>query len=150
MNVLLLGRAPRKPALRLLLRKAVRLALGRRAARPGELCVVFLSDAEIRKLNRRFLAKDRATDVIAFRYEDPGFPRAGRSEAPFGDVYIGVETARRQAKELGHGLLQELATLAVHGALHLVGFDDRSAAQRSEMFERQQRLVRKLLKNGRK
>jgi probable rRNA maturation factor len=149
-NILLLGKAPRKEADRALLKKAVRLALGRHAARPGELCVVFLSDAEIRKLNRRFLAKDRATDVLAFRYEDVGFPRARRSEAPFGDVYIGVEKATRQAKELGHGLLDELATLATHGTLHLLGFDDQSAAERKTMFERQEKLVRKLLKSGSK
>ena len=150
MNVLLLGKAPRKQADMTLLKKAVRLALGRYAARPGELCVVFLSDAEIRKLNRRFLAKDRATDVLAFRYEDPGFPRTRRSEAPFGDVYIGFEQAKRQAQELRHALLDELATLATHGTLHLLGFDDHSAAERKTMFERQDRLVRKLLKSGSK
>jgi len=147
-NILLLGKAPRKAAHKNLLKKAVRLALGRDGARPGELCVVFLSDAEIRKLNRRFLAKDRATDVIAFRYEDAGLPQARLGEAPFGDVYIGVETAKRQAAELGHGMLEELLTLTTHGTLHLLGFDDRSAPGRKRMFERQGKLVRKLLKSA--
>ncbi|MBI5243745.1 MAG: rRNA maturation RNase YbeY [Elusimicrobia bacterium] len=148
MRILLLGRAPRREAERRLLRKAARLALGRKAALRGELCLVFLSDREIRRLNRRFLGNNRATDVIAFRYDNAGVPRRGREESPFGDVYVGFETARRQAQALGHSALKELATLAVHGVLHLLGRDDLQAAGRRRMLQRQEELVGRILKSG--
>jgi probable rRNA maturation factor len=143
MRVLLLGQAPRGK-LRGLLEKAARLALGRLAKRPGELCVIFLRDSEIRKLNRRFLRKDRPTDVIAFRYED-GAPGCAAADLPFGDVYIGLDAAKRQAKALGHSLKKELVTLVAHGALHLLGHDDMAPAAKKRMFKAQDRLVDRIL-----
>jgi len=118
--------------------------------------VVLVSDRDIRRLNRRFLGKDCLTDVLAFPYAaaSEGFqgpPRAAgvasgeAARPPFGDIYIAFGVARRQARELGHPLLEELLTLAAHGALHLAGYDDHAPARRRVMFARQDRIVRGLL-----
>src|SRR5437016_13155203 len=100
-----------------LFRKAVLAALGRLARRQGELCLVFVEAREIRRLNRRFLDHDCATDVIAFRHSLDGLPAS--PGAPLGDIYVAKSVVRRQARELGHDWLTELLTLSVHGALHL-------------------------------
>jgi probable rRNA maturation factor len=121
--------AARKPAL---LKRVVRLALGRRADDPGELNVLFVSDKEIRRLNKKHLGHDYATDVISFPYDQP----------LFGDVVVSVDTAKRQAAEQGHPLLTELLTLAAHGTLHLLGYDDHRPADRVRMFKRQDDVVR--------
>lgn len=121
--------------------KGARAALGARARRPGELCVVFASDAQVRALNKRHLARDRDTDVIAFPYPKT----TGQADAPFGDVYVALGVARRQAKAMGHPLLTEAVTLAVHGTLHLVGYDDHAPADKARMFKRQDRLVKAVL-----
>ena len=121
-----------------LIAAAVRAAVRRK---PGELNVVFVDARGLRRLNRRFLRHDYDTDVIAFRYEES--PKG--ADAPFGDIFISADQARRQAKELGHPLLTEVLTLAIHGALHLAGYDDNSAAQRARMFKRQETLLRGLI-----
>jgi probable rRNA maturation factor len=113
------------------------MALGARAGRPGELNLVFVDDKEIRRLNKRHLGHDYATDVIAFPFEAP----------LVGDVVVSVETARRQADELGHPLLDELLTLAAHGTLHLMGYDDHKPAEKAKMFRRQDAIVSRILKN---
>jgi probable rRNA maturation factor len=118
-----------------LIKKAVRLALGKRANAPGELNVLFVSDAEIRRLNKRHLGHDYSTDVIAFPYDPP----------LLGDVVVSADTAKRQAKELGHPVLEEVLTLAAHGALHLMGYDDHRPTDKAKMFNKQSQIVRKIL-----
>jgi probable rRNA maturation factor len=108
--------------------------------RPGtEISVALLGDADIRELNRRYLGEDRPTDVITFTL--------GEGEEIVGDVYIGVEQARRQAEELGIVLPEELARLVIHGVLHVLGHDHPEDAGRevSPMFEVQERVLRELL-----
>ncbi len=125
--------------------RAVRAALGPRAAGRGEICVILIGDKEIRKINKRCLGHDTATDVISFPYDRPA-PKA-KGVQPFGDIYIGKDAAKRQAAEMGHSLLEELLTLAVHGALHLIGYDDRKPAEKKRMFARQGAIVRLTLRS---
>jgi probable rRNA maturation factor len=116
---------------------AAALGLGRFSRRQVNL--VFTGGPGIKKLNRRFLGKDRLTDVIAFNLPPapvPGFP--------WGEIYICLPAAARQARAMGHSLLTELLVLAVHGALHLAGMDDASPAQRRRMNEKTAALLRKL------
>jgi len=105
-----------------------------------------VGDREIRRLNKAHLNHDRATDVIAFPY-DPVPAGGGISQAPppFGDIVVSVDRARAQAREMGHPLLREVMTLAVHGALHLAGYLDGRPAERARMFKRQDRIVRLIL-----
>jgi probable rRNA maturation factor len=114
------------------LRRLVRHVLRREGARPpASLTVVLTSDREIRHLNRRFLGRDRATDVLAFPAGD------GVS----GDVIVSVDRARAQARAAGHSVAVEVAYLAAHGVLHLLGHTDRTAHGRAAMLRRQRVLL---------
>lgn len=85
----------------------------------GEVSVLLTTDSEIRRLNREFRHKDKATDVLSFPAPDSADPRTRTS----GDLAISVETAARQAEEFSHPLSAELQILVLHGLLHLAGYD---------------------------
>ncbi|MDD4003834.1 MAG: rRNA maturation RNase YbeY [Elusimicrobiaceae bacterium] len=115
-----------------LLRRTARSGLGPLARLAGELNIVFVTAAEIKKLNRRYLSTGALTDVISFNYELPA--QAAREPGfPFGDIFICAESARLQAKNLGHSVKKELLLLAAHGALHLAGMDDSTKAELAAM-----------------
>lgn len=101
-----------------------------------------LSDRKMRELNRRFRERDRPTDVLAFPAEEAdGDSFGGGGEPPYlGDLAVSAEAAARQAAERGHPLDTELRLLALHGVLHLLGWDHES--DRGEM-ERLERLLRR-------
>lgn len=132
-----LPRTARKPAA---IEAAVRRAFAlEHSRRMGEVSVVFLPRDEMRAMNREFLGHDRDTDVIAFEHDSPPGMPAG--ERPIGDIYISSWMAVRQAEDLGHGVLHEALTLAVHGALHLLGHDDRAPRAKARMFKAQDRVL---------
>jgi probable rRNA maturation factor len=121
--------------------QAVRLALREEAITEATVSVTFLSDAEISAMNREYLEHAGPTDVISFRLSIPG-------GTPVGDVYIGAEQAERQAAELGVPLDQELLRLAIHGTLHVLGFEHPEGDDRldSSMYRRQEELLEKALR----
>jgi probable rRNA maturation factor len=123
-----------------LLEAGVRAALARAGVSRGEVSLTFLDDRGIRALNRDYLGRDRPTDVIAFSLHEPGDP-------PLGDVYVGYEQARRQAGELTVPLEEELLRLAIHGTLHVLGYDHPEGADGSEgeMFRLQEEILRAVL-----
>lgn len=95
----------------------------------GEVSVLLTGDQAIRALNRAYLRKDKATDVLSF-------PAATTAEGIAGDLVISVETALRQARERGHTLEMEIRVLLLHGLLHLAGYDhetDDGAMHRKEI-----------------
>ena len=102
---------------------------------PVELSVVVTNDAEIQALNREYRNKDCPTDVLSFsQVEGPaGFPLPPGAAQPLGDVVISFDRVRAQAKEYGHSERRELGYLAVHGLLHLLGFDHATEAERKRM-----------------
>jgi probable rRNA maturation factor len=79
--------------------------------------LILTSHQRMRKLNSRFCAKNRATDVLSFSYADDTDGNI------FGEVYIGVPIAQEQANRIGHSLSTEIITLTCHGLLHLAGYD---------------------------
>jgi probable rRNA maturation factor len=85
--------------------------------------IALVSDARIRHLNRLYRRTDRATDVLAFPAGSTRQPDGGRSGRYLGDVAIATGAARRQARRYGHRLAVELRVLALHGLLHLLGYD---------------------------
>ena len=121
------------------LKKTVLAALGLFAAHKGEVNLVFVDNAEITRLNKQFLGKNRATDVIAFSYP----AAAGLAEPPFGDIYVSVAQAAAQAAELGHTQKTELFMLAAHGALHLAGYDDATPDERTAMNGVAEKIIRR-------
>ena len=95
----------------------------------GAVTVALVDDAAMRRLNRAFAGKDKATDVLSFAVGDRAADaprRTGdvRHTEPFlGDIVIATGVARRQARVAGHPYAQELRVLALHGLLHLLGYD---------------------------
>jgi probable rRNA maturation factor len=119
--------------------------------------VAIVSDARVRALNRQYRRKDTATDVLSFPAEAPSalptsrsaLRRTSRGDRPgdergyLGDVVIASGVAARQARVAGHSLATELRVLALHGLLHLLGYDH----ERDD--GRMARLERRLRKRGR-
>jgi probable rRNA maturation factor len=105
----------------------------------AELSVTLLGDRAIAALNAEWLRHDGPTDVIAFPLYEEGEP-------PVGDVYIGVRQAGRQAAALGVPVSEELARLAIHGTLHVLGFDHPAGPDRvrSPMWREQERILASL------
>jgi probable rRNA maturation factor len=127
----------------------------------GEVTVALVSDARIRALNRTYRGRDYATDVLSFPTGRKGrIGRKGRKgfpQQPFqpllpirpilGDIVIATGMARRQARDLGHSLAVELRILALHGLLHLLGYDHER--DRGRMRTLEQRLLRQSgVRNG--
>jgi probable rRNA maturation factor len=92
----------------------------------GAVTVAIVPDAQIRTLNWRYRRKRRATDVLSF---------AGDGAPYLGDIVIAAGVARRQARDAGHSLQTELRVLALHGLLHLLGYDHERDAGRMARME---------------
>lgn len=115
-----------------------------------EMSVTFMNNAEIREINRDYRNKDQATDVISFALEDEGegelaiiFDEDEAFDLPrnIGDIMISVERAKEQAQEYGHSIDRELGFLAVHGFLHLNGYDHMTPEDEKEMFTLQEDIL---------
>jgi probable rRNA maturation factor len=139
-------RAPRSLAVVLLNRQRRRSVSAQRLRRVlrgaasalrvgGELSLVLAGDALLRRLNREYRGKDKTTDVLSF----PG----DGGEAGLGDIVISVANAERNARRLGRTLGQELDVLALHGFLHVLGYDHE--ADDGTMDRVEGRLRRRLL-----
>lgn len=100
----------------------------------GEVAIALVPDAHMRGLNRTYRRKDRPTDVLSFPSDAPGM---------LGDIVIARGVAERQADEHGHRLQTELRILALHGLLHLVGYDHDARSDRGRMKRAEDRLRRK-------
>lgn len=119
----------------------------------GSLAVALASDARVRALNRRYRRVDHSTDVLSFAPDDPPSTRrprsarpaatAGSRDAVLGDIVIARGVARRQARAAGHSWQAELRVLALHGLLHLLGYDHDSATDRARMARVESQLRRK-------
>ena len=101
----------------------------------GAVSVALVSDRRVRELNRTYRRKDYATDVLSF----PAAPFALSPERFLGDVVIARGVARRQAREAGHSERTELRVLALHGLLHLLGYDHERDDGRMQRVERRLR-----------
>jgi probable rRNA maturation factor len=96
----------------------------------GTITVAIVADARVRALNREYRRKDTPTDVLSFPSDERGH---------LGDVVIAAGVARRQAKAAGHSLQAELRLLALHGLLHLLGYDHERDDGRMARLERRLR-----------
>jgi probable rRNA maturation factor len=115
----------------------------------GEVAIALVTDAHIRALNRQYRRKDTSTDVLSFpavgkhvsRMPDPA-SRIPPARPPLGDIVIATGVARRQARDAGHSYETELRVLALHGLLHLLGYDHESTGDRGRMARLEARLRR--------
>jgi probable rRNA maturation factor len=117
-------------------RRTVRAALRALGVWDHELSLTLVDDRTIRVLNARYRGVRRRTDVLAF-------PLAGPA-AVVGEAILSVETARRQARALGHSLREELDLLCCHACLHLAGYDDREPVEARLMHAREMDLLGRL------
>jgi probable rRNA maturation factor len=141
-----------------------------RAAPPrarGEVAIALVTDARVRTLNQQYRRKNSPTDVLSFPDRSPGLPRDGtripdtalrraqgvpslsraasrqQRSSHLGDIVIATGVARRQAREAGHSYATELRVLALHGLLHLLGYDHDSPHDAGRMARAEARLRRK-------
>lgn len=112
----------------------------------GEVAIALVTEGHIQKLNRQYRKKNAPTDVLSFPAE-PGSRTPGpgsRSGYPeLGDIVIATGMARRQARDAGHSYQTELRVLALHGLLHLLGYDHDHANDAGRMARIERRLRRK-------
>lgn len=141
MRIAVTGDAPSDLAY---VRRAVRAALRPyRLPRDTVVTIAFVDDTAMRELNRRHRRKDRTTDVLSFGQRLPpgarGAAAAGAlarepdGSVELGDIVISTAQARRQARRRSWPLVREVAFLAAHGALHLLGFQDETPGGYGEM-----------------
>ncbi len=98
--------------------------------------IIFVSQEEIKELNKNYRHIDKSTDVLSFPNDD-------ETDTSIGDIFISIEQARLQAKDYGHSFEREIGFLAVHGYLHLLGFDHHTKPEEEFMTEAQEKILRK-------
>ena len=103
-----------------------------------EISLAFVDNPTIHRLNKQFLDHDEPTDVLSFPYSDPSAKKLS------GELVIGVEVAKERAEEMGHPIDAELALYAIHGLLHLCGYDDKSPSANKTMRERERHYLKLL------
>ncbi|MFK4180204.1 rRNA maturation RNase YbeY [Staphylococcus cohnii] len=108
----------------------------------AELSVTFVDKGEIQQINKMYRDKDKVTDVISFALEEDE-PEISGLDIPrvLGDIIICTEVAQSQADEYGHLFERELGFLALHGFLHLLGYDHMDEVDEKEMFGRQDEIL---------
>lgn len=114
-----------------------------------EMSVTFMDNAAIQVINRDYRDKDQPTDVISFALEEETeeeLPIIFDDEMPamprnLGDIMISVERAKEQASEYGHSYDRELGFLALHGFLHINGYDHMTPEDEKEMFGLQKEIL---------
>jgi len=122
---------------------------------PFEVCIVLTGNIAIRRLNREFRNMDKPTDVLSFpmfeKSEIKRILKKGSEEEiiAFGDIVLSLERAVLQAEEYGHSFEREAGYLAVHGFLHLIGYDHIKKGEKDLMREREEKIM-SLVSLGRK
>jgi probable rRNA maturation factor len=120
------------------LRRAVRQTLALCDAAPGSLTLRLADAAELRSLNAEFAHADHTTDVLSFPSNTPDSEGIG---GYLGDIAIALPVAESNAKVAGHDTLSELILLAIHGTLHLLGYDHADPQTRAAMWQQQDRIL---------
>ncbi len=120
---------------------AVSVTLHQQNKHQASLSCLLTDDAAVQSLNRSFRAEDKPTDVLSF---PAGEAMPGADAAYLGDIAISVPYAQRQADKAGHALVAEVQLLAVHGVLHLLGFDHATPAEKADMWAAQTAVLTQL------
>ncbi|WP_066312026.1 rRNA maturation RNase YbeY [Bacillus sp. FJAT-29814] len=111
----------------------------------SEVSITFVTNDRIQEINREYRDKDAPTDVISFAMEELGEgevePIGGDMPRILGDIIISIPRAEEQAQEYGHSFERELGFLAVHGFLHLMGYDHMNEEDEKEMFTLQREIL---------
>jgi len=110
----------------------------------AELSLLFVDDLQIQELNRRYLRRDKPTNVLAFSMKQGEFPTL--HPHLLGDLVISVETANRQSNRFGLNEMEMIILLMVHGVLHLMGYDHKGTKKEAkEMALKQRELFQQII-----
>ena len=107
---------------------------------PGDLSFIFVADNYIKKINREFLNHDYYTDVIAFDY--------GEGNIINGEIYLGIETIKRNTKIFNSNLKDEILRVMIHGVLHLMGYNDKNENEVKKMRRKEDVCLDELKRRG--
>jgi probable rRNA maturation factor len=121
------------------IREAISAAAGALSTEGGEVSILLTDDSEIARLNRDWRGIDKPTNVLSFPAS-----RVGQGDKLLGDIVITYETLERESTDESRDFLHHLAHLAVHGFLHLIGFDHETDAQAEEMEGLESRIMMRL------
>ena len=120
-------------------------AIQEKVTEGSEVSITFVDNERIHEINKEYRQKDAPTDVISFAMEEMGegeIEIKGSDEpAVLGDIIISIDRMREQADEYGHSNERELGFLAIHGFLHLLGYDHMNEEDEKVMFSRQKELL---------
>lgn len=114
---------------------------------PVAVSVTIVNNAAIHEMNQEYRQVDSPTDVLSFPLWEPDEEWVIDEEEEFvalGDIVISIERAQEQAEEYGHSLQREVGFLAVHGFLHLLGYDHEDKEQEKEMFQKQEEILNRI------
>ena len=103
----------------------------------GSLNFIFCSDSYLKGLNKKHLNRSYLTDVISFNFEHPEFLQSTKKNEVFGDVFISVDRVKENRKLYNVIFAKELKRVMIHGALHLIGFNDLTKKERGVMAEKE-------------
>jgi probable rRNA maturation factor len=127
-----------------ILKSLVRAALKQLGRPRATASVVLTGDETIRALNRDYREVDKPTDVLSFPLADPRAVEDPSRPVFLGEIYVSLETARRQARSARRPYPREVAHLVLHGLLHLLGHDHATSSERRRMAAAESRLMRLL------
>jgi len=136
-------REPLAALLNKAINKAILLSEGPEEA---EVSLILVDDQRIHALNLEYRGVDRPTDVLSFALQEEveEEPEIEEEDEMLGDIVISVERARDQAEEYGHSFEREIVYLAVHGTLHLLGFDHEEENAKQEMRSKEEEVMAQL------
>jgi len=142
-SILMEQREPLAALLNQAIDEAIRMAEGPEEA---EVSLMLVDDQRIHALNLEYRGVDRPTDVLSFALQEEveEEPEIEEEDDMLGDIVISVERARDQAEEYGHSFQREIVYLAVHGTLHLLGFDHEEENDKQEMRMKEEEVMAKL------
>ena len=118
------------------LRRVIQTALVHHNVRSADIDLAIVDDAEIAHLHEAHLGQTGPTDVLTFDLRD-----SREADVVQGQIVLSIDTAEREATERGHAVEAETALYAVHGVLHLLGYDDRTEAEAAKMHELEDQLL---------
>lgn len=107
----------------------------------AEFNIILVDNKTIKEINSKYRNIDRETDVISFALEDEKSETMSTKKRVLGDIYISVDKAKAQAEEYNHSLTREISFLAVHGLLHLLGYDHMKKEDEKVMFSKQELIL---------
>ena len=123
------------------IKKVLKYALKKENIRNASFSVIIVDDSYIHKINKEYRNIDRPTDVISFALMDNDSCNTNDGILRLGDIYISIDKVKSQAKEYNHSEEREISFLAVHGLLHLLGYDHMNKKDEKIMFEKQELIL---------